>query len=118
MAARVLKPDSTIRDVRPILAAPDEYIRVVLGHLMACFRQHGNAYVRIGITGLGTHPSHKIVYTDPKGDEMLFKAYAERTPFTENIQTHTWSSARMSVEEVKTLLGEVRGFKRADARNA
>ena len=85
---------------------------------MACSRQHGNAYVRIGITGLGTYPSHKVIYTDSKGDEILFEAYAERTPFTENIGIHNWSSARMSVEEVKVLLGEIRGFKRADVKNA
>ena len=85
---------------------------------MACFKQHGDAYVRIGITGLGTHPSHKIVYTGTNGSEALFKAYAERTPFTENLHTHTWSSARMSIEEVKTFLGEIRGFKRVGMKSA
>ena len=118
MAAKPLRPDSTIRDVQPTLGAPEEYVRVVLGHLSACFKQHGNAYVRIGITGSGAFPSHKVVYTNADGGEVLFKAYAERTPFDTEIHIHTWSSARMSVKEVQTLLGEIRGFKRAEAKNA
>jgi hypothetical protein len=119
MAWKTLKTDDTIRDVLPTLADKEEYTRIVLEHLMACQSKHGkgNAHVRIGITGTGRFPSHKVTYDDPDGVEILFGAYAERNRFTENIQVHTWSAARMSVEEVRVLLGELRGFKRGDIKN-
>jgi hypothetical protein len=120
MAWKALKPDVTIRDVVSTLADKEEYTRVVLEHLMACQSKHGkgNAHVRIGITGTGQFPSHKVIYDDPEGVETLFDAYAERTRFTENIQVHTWSTERMSVDEVRSLLGERRGFKQAVPKNA
>ncbi len=119
MLAPTLKSDSTIRDVQSTLAKPDEYVRVVLGHMMSCFKQHGNAYVRIGITGHGTHPSHKIVYTGPEGEEALFGAFGERLPFTDNIiHVNTWSTARMSTAEVREFLGEMRGWKGGASKNA
>jgi hypothetical protein len=74
---------------------------------MACRSKHGNAHVRIGITGTGRFPSHKIVYASADGAETLFCAYAERTHFTETIHEHTWSSNRMSLDEVRALLGEM-----------
>ena len=113
MARTALKSDVTIRDVVATLGDKEEYTRVVLEHLMACQAKYGkgNAHVRIGITGTGQFPSHKVVYDDSDGVEALFDAYAERTRFTENIQIHTWSTERMSVDQVRALLGEMRGFK-------
>jgi len=119
VALKALKSDVTIRDVVSTLADKEEYTRIVLEHLMVCQSEHGkgNAHVRIGITCTGQFPSHEVVYEDFKGVETLFDAYAERTRFTENIQIHTWSTARMSVDEVRTLLGEMRGFKQMVPKN-
>jgi hypothetical protein len=119
MAKRVLRSDVTIRDVLSTLTDKEEYARTVLEHLMACQSKHGrgNAFVRIGITGTGQFPSHKVTYDDPQGVEAVFDAYADRTRFTENLQVHTWSTARMSVEEVRALLGEMREFKRSKRQN-
>jgi hypothetical protein len=104
--------DATIRNVLPTLSNKDEYVRVVLGHMSECKKQHQNAFVRIGVTGQGKIPSHKIVYADPAGSEVFFKAWGEETLFTDvKIHENTWSTARMSWDEVRDLLGEIRGFK-------
>ena len=95
-----LKTDVTIRDVRPTLTNPENYVVTVLSHLMECRRLHDNGQVRIGITGQGRVPSHKVMYRDTNGKEVLCKAYAEDNPFTEIIQEHTWSTASMNIEEI------------------
>ena len=119
MASWTLGTDVTIRDVMSTLTDKEKYTQVVLEHLMECQREHGkgNAHVRIGITGTGQVPSHEVVYDNPNLVETLFHAYAEQTRFTENIQINTWSSVRMSVDEVRALLGEMRGFRRPTQEN-
>lgn len=106
--------DATIRDVLPTLSNKEEYVRVVVGHMSECRTQHQNAFVRIGVTGQGKIPSHKIVYDDPAGPEVFFKAWGEETLFTDvKIHQDTWSTERMSWEEVRAVLGEIRSFKPA-----
>jgi len=112
MSALALAKDSTIRDVLNTLLKPEEYVRVVIGHMSACRRKHKNSFVRIGITGRGKIPSHKVVYDDPSGIEVLYKAYGEETEFTDvEVRISTWSTARMSYDDVGMLLGEIRGYK-------
>jgi ribulose bisphosphate carboxylase small subunit len=107
-----IRKDATIREVLPTLLRKEEYLRVVIGHMSECKKQHQNAFVRIGVTGQGKVPSHKIVYDNPDGKETFFKAWGEETLFTDvKIHESTWSTARMSWEEVRDLLGEIRGFK-------
>jgi hypothetical protein len=87
---------------------------VVIGHISECRTQHQNAFVRIGVTGQGKVPSYKIVYDDPAGHEVFFKAWGEETLFTDvKIHENTWSAARISWDEARDLLGEIRGFKAA-----
>jgi hypothetical protein len=109
--ASQLKPDATIADVAQTLLEPEEYVRVVLGNMHACKQKHKDAIVRIGITGQGKVPSHKVTYRD-NGDEKLFGAYDGRNPFTDvQIHTDTWSSNFMTYQEVQNLLGSLRGWK-------
>jgi hypothetical protein len=104
-----LKPTATIRDVQSTLEKPEEYVRVVLEHLMGCKRQHGSARVRIGITGMGKVPYHKIVYDGEDGAERLFGAYDGQHRFPEVApHDHAWSSVHMTVEDVRGILGELR----------
>jgi hypothetical protein len=111
MAPNVLPKDATIADVLETLSNPEEYVRVVLGHLSACRREHSNASVRIGITGTGQEPSHMVVYHDANGDEVTLCAFGGRLPFTEvSLHVDTWSTVAMTFEHVQKLLGEIRGF--------
>lgn len=109
--ASKLAPDATIADVVTTLQKPEEYVRVVLANMSACKRIHGNAMVKIGITGLGQVPYHKISYVAPGGDEELFDAFDGKHRF-EGVEVGTarWSTATMSFEEVQTLLADIRGY--------
>jgi hypothetical protein len=113
---KTMPKDATIRDVLPTLANQDEYLRVVIMHMSECRQQHQNVFVRIGVTGTGKYPSHKIVYDDRTGQECLFKAWGEETLFTGvKIHNDTWSTVRMTWDEVRELRGEIQGFKPAQA---
>jgi hypothetical protein len=118
MAAIHLKSDATIRDVQTTLDDPEEYVRVVLAHMMACTRAHGNARVRIGITGRGIVPHHKVTHTGPNATEDLFEAYDGDNKFTDVMVRNgqTWSSASMSVKATRSLLGELRSIKKGAAQ--
>lgn len=103
---------ATIRDVLGTLVAPENYVCVVLEHMTECRKRHGSATVRIGITGQGLYPSHKILYSLEEGGEDVFGAWSDRTRFTETLHEDTWSSAHMTLSEVKELLADIRQIKR------
>ncbi len=106
-----LEPDATIADLVTTLQEPEEYVRVVLGNMHACKQKHKDAIVRIGITGQGRMPFHKITYVE-NGSEKLFGAFDGRNAFTDvQIHTDTWSSKSMTYLEVQNLLGSLRGWK-------
>jgi len=106
-----LPRDATIKSVLGSLGKREDYILCVLKHMRLCEAKHGPAYVRIGVTGTGQYPCHKIVYDHASGAEVLFEAYDEDRPFTDvEVGTRDWSSARMSHDQVKDLLGHVRGY--------
>jgi len=74
--------------------------------------------VRIGITGTGQEPSHKVVYHDPNGEEVTVEAFGGRVPFETPLQTHAWSAVAMTFADVQKLLGEIRGFRGIKASRA
>ena len=120
MAVQIFEPNATITDALPSLADREEYVRAILGNLMDCKRKHGNANVRIGIAGTTKVPSHKVSYLDLTGVEIIFGAYAGKTPAKDDVlvRDDAWSSASMSFPEVQALLGELRHFKVAVAKSA
>lgn len=110
--ATKLAPDATIADVLPTLQKPEQYVRVVLANMSACKRIHGNGLVRIGVTGLGQVPYHKISYV-ADGEEVLFDAFDGKHRFDGvEVGTSRWSTATMTFEAVQSLLGDIRGFPR------
>jgi len=113
MAVQIFEPNATITDALPTLANKEEYVRAILGNLMDCKRKHGNANVRIGIGGTTKVPSHKVSYLDAAGQEVIFGAYAGKSPAKDDVAVRDdpWSSATMSFPEVQSLLGELRNFK-------
>ena len=72
MRVAKLSSDITIADVLCTLQKPEEYLRVILAHLSECRMRHGSASVRLGTTGTGKLPYHKVAYTDAGGTEQLF----------------------------------------------
>jgi hypothetical protein len=111
--ANLLQPDATINDALPNIIAKEEYVRQIVGNLMQCKRVHGNASVRIGITGDGTAPYNRISYLNDADKEIAFGAFVGASPFknTMRVNDDTWSTASMTFAEVQALLGELRQFK-------
>lgn len=107
-----LASDATLADVRHTLLDAERHIAVVLGTMSPCRKEHGNAHVRIGITGEGKVPYHKVTYLDAAGGEHLFASFDGRNE-NEDYKVHedTWSTKSMTFEEVQALLGDIRGYK-------
>jgi hypothetical protein len=111
--ANLLQPDATITDALPGIIGKEEYVRQIVGNLMECKRAHGNASVRIGITGDGTAPYNRISYFNDAEKEIAFGAFVGASPFKNSMRVNddTWSTASMTFAEVQALLGELRQFK-------
>ena len=111
--ANLLQPDATITDALPGITGKEEYVRQIVGNLMECKRAHGNASVRIGITGDGTAPYNRISYFNEAEKEIAFGAFVGASPFKNSMRVNddTWSTASMTFAEVQALLGELRQFK-------
>jgi hypothetical protein len=111
--ANLLQPDATITDALPGIIGKEEYVRQIVGNLMECKRAHGNASVRIGITGDGTAPYNRISYFNDAEKEIAFGAFVGASPFKNSMRVSddSWSTASMTFAEVQALLGELRQFK-------
>jgi hypothetical protein len=111
--ANLLQPDATITDALPGIIGKEEYVRQIVGNLMECKRAHGNASVRIGVTGDGTAPYNRISYFNDAEKEIAFGAFVGASPFKNSMRVSddTWSTASMTFAEVQALLGELRQFK-------
>ena len=112
MARDSIPTDATIESIRPLLDDPAKFARTVAGTMHPCQKQHGSAFVRIGITGEGKAPYHKIVYDDGNGDEQLYGSFAGKVmDETYKVHDHTWSTARMSLADVENMIGSITGYK-------
>jgi hypothetical protein len=111
--ANLLQPDATITDALPGIIGKEEYVRQIVGNLIECKRAHGNANVRIGITGDGTAPYNRISYFNDAEKEIAFGAFVGASPFKNSMRVSddSWSTASMTFAEVQALLGELRQFK-------
>jgi hypothetical protein len=118
--AGAVPPGSTIADIICTLAHPEEYVRGVLGHLYECRRDYPTAYVRIGITGHGIVPHYRIEYPGyagaPPGTFGAFRGDNHKRLVDEDLlRDEHWSTKMMSLEEVATLLGNLRKAKKSHA---
>ena len=106
----MLPGDSTFVTVRHTAKNLVAQLRIVVKHMNACTKKHGNAYVRIGRMGGGIEPNHKVVY-DADGMECLYGAFwLDREFDVKPSDGTTWSTVRMSYQEVRELLAEETGF--------
>jgi hypothetical protein len=134
MHADTIPPDATIVSIMGRLRNPEEYVRPLLGNMHACRKAHGNASVRIGVTGKGITPHYRVGYggvldfdgvklaseeipgleaTVIPGLEALFGAFDGRNHTrmdydVEVLRDGHWSTKAMDYDEVAGLLGEVR----------
>ena len=111
--ANLLQRDATITDALPTITAKEEFLRLIVGNLAECKRLHGNAMVRIGVTGGGAVPYNRISYLNGSGTEVASGAFLGGAPFKNaaRVDDDSWSSAAMTLPEVQALLGEIRKFK-------
>lgn len=111
MARDSIPVDATVDSISDRLDNPEKFARTVLGTMHPCLKEHGNAYVRIGITGEGKAPYHKVVYTDEAGEERLFGSFASKVmDTTYRVHEQTWSTARSSYAEVQALIATITGY--------
>jgi hypothetical protein len=87
----------TVWDSR--LQSPQKWLTEVLSHMEECRSRYGNAHVRIGVTGLGITPFHKVTFRDASG-EPTYGAWDRTAPF-DPLRSPDWSTESMSLDEVR-----------------
>jgi hypothetical protein len=102
-ARKVLSPDSTVETVWPTLTHPREYVSGVWAKLRECAKKHGEASVRIGVTGTGQKPYYRIFYRD-SGEEKIFGSfYDQHDPFEQPCaRSNNWSNKSMTLAELES----------------
>nr|CAD6611373.1 hypothetical protein RKHAN_02390 [Rhizobium sp. Khangiran2] len=127
MARPKLSHDAVISDVIPTLMSPVEYVRAVFHNVHEFRKQHGSGFVRIGITGRGKAPHYRIEpdfelggFLDDiiEGGEAVAKHYSafdgrSHTRLEwgmDELRNEHWSQGKMSYEEIRDLLGYLRGI--------
>lgn len=104
-----LPPDATIHYVLATLAKPVEYVANVYARMNKAQKEHGNIVVRIGVLGTGLIPNYRI---DAGNHREPLRAYDGQThePFSgvRITDSTNWSTAVMTFEEIRELLGSLR----------
>ena len=104
-----LQKDDTIIEAWPHLINQRLYVAGAYQKMRMCFKQHGNAEVRIGVLGTGQKPCYRITYKHlPKGDEVIFGSFWDTHDPLENehAETNNWSTRTMSFTQVEAFLTE------------
>ncbi|WP_244480968.1 hypothetical protein [Methylobacterium sp. Leaf102] len=101
-----IAPDSTIATVWPHLVHQRSYVAGVLNKVRLCNKEHGNAFVKIGVTGSGQKPCYRVFHLEADGSETIFGSYWDMHDTLENEHAlnANWSIAAMSYEEVHALM--------------
>lgn len=102
-----LPPDATIASVWNFLTNPRPYVAAVRHKMELCHKMHGNAAVRIGVTGTGQKPCYRITY-GTQSDETIYGSYWDNgDPLEkEDAISANWSTASMSFDEVDAFFKE------------
>lgn len=129
MASRKLPRDAKISDIIDSLSDPVEYVRGALENMLFFQKTHGSVRVRIGVMGQGQVPHYRLepegdleeyVSDFIEGDEALARHYVafhgknhKRQPWgIEELRGTHWSEQGMQLEEIKSLLGQLRERRR------
>jgi hypothetical protein len=74
-----------------------------------CKREHGAAFVHMGVDGRWIVPIYLIVYDDELYSYFgAFNGRSHKNAFEEEPLKPSWSRRRMTLEEVMNLLGSIR----------
>jgi hypothetical protein len=76
-----------------------------------CNAVHGNASIRIGITGTGQKPYYRVTYLSPTGNEQIFGSFYDNHDPLENgfVETDNWSTEPMAFDEVLNFYADAIG---------
>ena len=109
-----LPADTTLADLRHVLADSGEFVRQVSGVMHSATKEHGPVVMRLGITGTGRLPNYRLESL-ASGAPLLALDGNSHKPWPEGADftgAANWSRRTRSLEDVRALLGEVRGLKR------
>ena len=100
--------NSTVASVWPHLAHSREYVAGVRQKLMTCEKEHGNAHVRIGVTGTGQKPCYRVFHLTDQNTETVYGSYWDNHDPLDHSDavTPNWSTASMTFKEIDDFLKE------------
>lgn len=98
--------NATLDDLLRSVQRPGRLLRVLLYNLEACQDANGSAYVRLGPTPYGFHPTHLVVFDLADGTEATFGRFDNATgDFQDGIaRIREWSPHRTGLAEVERML--------------
>lgn len=105
---RKIASDSTLAMVWPHLTHQRDYVAGVRHKAKQCYGEHGNAFVKIGVTGSGQKPCYRVFYKTKEGTEEIFGSYWDmHAPLdNERALNTSWSTSATSFDEVHALMLE------------
>lgn len=123
-----IAPNATVADVVDRLKSPEDYVRGVLGNLFD-HKAEGGAVVRIGMMGRGLIPHYRLDRMSPGfslSDEPPTPVFSVIGAFNgrnhkplvgeleaaDILRDEHWSRGFMTLDEVQTLIGVIRGARR------
>jgi hypothetical protein len=106
----MLESNATIASIWDRLADSRLYAARVYQNGRRCENEHGNANIRIGITGSGQKPCYRVSYFDSSGASKVWGSFWDMgDPLDgQQIDSENWSSASMALSELKDLLEALR----------
>ncbi|KQP00286.1 hypothetical protein [Methylobacterium sp. Leaf91] len=109
--------DSTIATVWPHLTNQRNYVAGARHKAQQCRDQHGNAFVKIGVTGSGQKPCYRVFYKGADGSEVIFGSYWDMHDPLDNERAlnSNWSSVAMTYEEIHALMVDKHAPPKRDA---
>jgi hypothetical protein len=112
MVAERIPDDFTIETVWSGLTHQRPYVSGVLHKMRVCQKAHGNAHVRIGVTGTGQKPYYRVFSIDKEANENIFGSFYDNHDPLENafVLTANWSSRAMAFKDVEDFFAGKIGF--------
>jgi hypothetical protein len=106
-----IPPDATVMTVWLHLTHQKPYVSGALQKMRQCIAVHGNASIRIGITGTGQKPYYRVNYLSPGGEEQIFGSFYDNHDPLENgfVETDNWSTRSMMFDEVLNFYADAIG---------
>jgi hypothetical protein len=117
-----LPPSATLETVWNELAYPHPYLHGVLTNVMACENAHGNAVVRIGVTGEPQSPGKRkpnywVMYLSHSGERKPYLAFFENHhPFVNEPKQPpakegpNWSTQHLTLAQLQAFSQKVNSY--------